>query len=211
VALELAPGEDDSEGPAHLLPHCGLGQTDPDQLPPTTTLPGPRPHKPTRATSVKPTRINLRQLPLSRDHSLTSRPGLPRSNRLGSTSTNYHSPGTAASQADPGYLGQTDSDQPPPTTTLPGPRPHKPTRATSQTRSHSPTRPPWGRPARRPRIGLTVPPTPGQPMPSPGHWGHPQCPHKDGALSGGPVQLASREFCSFFIACMSDTVTGFNC
>ena len=99
--MELAAGEDDSVGPAHL--HPTAASHDPtrtnsrqlplprdrgltsrpglplpntlDQPPPTTTLPGPRPHKPTRATSAKPTRINLRRVPLSRDRGLTSRPG----------------------------------------------------------------------------------------------------------------------------------------
>jgi hypothetical protein len=99
--LELAAGEDDSVGPAHLLPAAApheptrinsrhlplprdLGLTSRpglplpntlDQPPPTTTLPGPRPHKPTRATSAKPTRINPRRVLLSRDRGLTSRPG----------------------------------------------------------------------------------------------------------------------------------------
>jgi hypothetical protein len=137
-------------------------------------------------TSDKPTRINLRQLPLSRDRGLTSRPGLPPPNRLGSTSANYHSPGTAASQADPDYPGQTDSDQPPPRTTPPGPRPHKPTRAGSQSWSHSPTRPPWTDPPVGHDSDSPCLPPRGNPCRHPAAGATPQCPHKDGALPPGP-------------------------
>ena len=128
-------------------------------------------------TSDKPTRITIRQLPLSRDRGLTSRPGLPRSNRLGSTSANYHSPGTTASQADPGHISDMEPLSNPTTVDRPTVDHDSDSPCLPPGVTHAVTRPLGPLPSALTRMGPSpgpaAPPPPGLPMPSPGRRGEP--------------------------------------